>query len=280
LLKAGAATGLAATLAWLRFFARAAEPMIKVGEARKNDQGLLIHDLQSPFQEGTTQFGVLLPDKREANKRYPVVYVLPVEAGQGGQFGNGMSEVKKHNLHNKHQAIFVAPTFSAIPWYADHPENPRIRQESYFLEVVLPAVEKHYPVQTEISGRLLLGFSKSGWGAFSLLLRNPKLFGKAAAWDAPMLMEAPNKYEMDRIFATQKNFEQYQITKLLEGRAAELGKQKRLILLGYGNFRSHHQSLHALMTKLKIEHEYRDGPERTHDWHSGWVPEAVGLLFS
>lgn len=31
----------------------------------------------------------------------------------------------------------------------------------------------------------------------------------------------------------------------------------------------------------KGEHyiEYRNGPERKHDWHSGWVPEAVELLF-
>ena len=33
------------------------------------------------------------------------------------------------------------------------------------------------------------------------------------------------------------------------------------------------------MTKLKIEHDYRDGPARKHDWHSGWVAEAAELLF-
>jgi hypothetical protein len=27
-----------------------------------------------------------------------------------------------------------------------------------------------------------------------------------------------------------------------------------------------------------VSHEYRDGPARKHDWHSGWVAEAVGLL--
>ena len=36
--------------------------------------------------------------------------------------------------------------------------------------------------------------------------------------------------------------------------------------------------MHALLDELKIPHEYRDGPLRKHDWHSGWVSEAVELL--
>jgi hypothetical protein len=38
------------------------------------------------------------------------------------------------------------------------------------------------------------------------------------------------------------------------------------------------QKAHALMDKLKISHDYRDGPARKHEWGSGWVPEAVRLL--
>ena len=57
-----------------------------------------------------------------------------------------------------------------------------------------------------------------------------------------------------------------------------LADGKRLILLGHGGFSQPHQQMHALLDELKIPHEYRDGPERTHDWHSGWVSEAVELL--
>ena len=32
------------------------------------------------------------------------------------------------------------------------------------------------------------------------------------------------------------------------------------------------------MSELKIPHLYKDGPQRKHDWHSGWVSEAVELL--
>jgi hypothetical protein len=113
---------------------------------------------------------------------------------------------------------------------------------------------------------------------FSLLLRNPDVIGKAAAWDAPLMMTRPDRFGMGDIFGTQENFEKYKITKLLEAQAGKLQTEKRLILLGFGNFRDHHEKAHTLMTDLKIAHDYRDGPARKHDWHSGWVAEAVELL--
>ncbi len=252
--------------------------LVTVAEAKKDQHGILVHEVRSPYQAGNTEIRVLLPDRLEKGQHYPVVYVLPVEAGTANRYGDRLLEVQKHDLANHHRAIFVAPTFSHMPWYADHPTNYAIRQETYLLKVVLPLVEKTYPVQANADGRLLLGFSKSGWGAYSLLLRRPDLFGRATAWDAPLMMDLPNRYGMGDIFGSQANFEQHQITRLLERQADELRGRKRLILLGYGNFRDHHQKAHALMEKLKINHEYQDGPARKHEWGSGWLPEAVRLL--
>jgi S-formylglutathione hydrolase FrmB len=251
---------------------------VTISEAKADPSGVLVHEVRSPYQTRTTQIRVLMPGKAEKGKKYPVVYVLPVEAGTENRYGDGLKEVQKLDLHNTLNAVFVAPTFSHLPWYADHPTKPDIRQESYLLKVVVPFVDKTYPVKPETGGRLLLGFSKSGWGAWSLLLRNPDVFGKAAAWDAPLMLDAPGKYGSGDIFGTPDNFERYRVSKLLADKADALQKGTRLILLGYGNFRPEHEKAHALLDKLKIGHEYRDGPARKHDWHSGWVKEAVELL--
>ena len=253
---------------------------VTVSEAKQDANGFQVHEVRSPYQAGLTHIRVLLPGKMEPGKRYLVVYVLPVEAGDENRFGDGLLEIKNQNLHRKQAAIFVAPTFSHLPWYADHPTKEEIRQESYLLKVVTPFVEKTYPAMSEASGRLLLGFSKSGWGAFSLILRHPVLFGKAAAWDAPLMMARPDRYGMGEIFGTQSNFEKYAIAKLLEERAGTFQKEKRLFLLGYGNFKDHHEQVHDRMTTLKIAHEYRNEPARKHDWHSGWVAEAVEWLLA
>ena len=248
-----------------------------ISEAIKDRNGFLIHDVESEYQKNRTEIRVLLPDMIEKGIRFPVIYVLPVEAKNENRYGDGLLEIKKLDQHNKRKAIFVAPTFSHLPWYADHPTDSSIRQETYFLKVVVPFVEKTYPAIAEKQGRLLLGFSKSGCGAWSLLLRHPDIFGKAVAWDAPVLLDNFNRYGSGDIYGTPENFEKYRIVKLLE-RAADLGREKRLILLGMGNFREQHEKMHVLLEGKKIPHAYIDGPVRKHDWHSGWVAEGMKLL--
>jgi S-formylglutathione hydrolase FrmB len=250
----------------------------KISEAKTDANGFLVHTVESEYQDKPTSIRVLLPSRLEKDRRYPVVYVLPVEAGDGSRYGDGLLEVKKLGLHDKLGVIFVAPTFARLPWYADHPTNKGIRQETCLLGVVVPFVEVTYPAVAKPEGRLLLGFSKSGWGAFSLLLRHPDVFGKAAAWDAPLDMDRPGKYGSGEIFGDDATFQKYRVTTLLEQQAGKLGERARLALLGYGNFRPAHVAVHELMTQLKIPHEYQDGPERKHDWHSGWVAGAVEWL--
>ena len=256
-----------------------ADGQITISTANTDANGFRVHVVSSPFQSGKTSVRVLLPDERKTGQKKFVIYVLPVEAGTESRYGDGLTEVKKRELHNKFGIIFVAPTFYHLPWYADHPDKSEVRQEAYLLKVVVPLIEKTYPAQADADHRLLLGFSKSGWGAWSLLLRHPDVFGKAAAWDAPLMMDTAGKYGSGDIFGTQENFAKYRIETLLRGKSKELSQEKeRLILTGYSSFREEHVRVHDLMSELKIPHLYKDGPQRKHDWHSGWVSEAVELL--
>lgn len=270
--------GLADVAPVVRFFADALAADGVVAPGKKDADGVVTHEVKSPYQAGTTLIRVLTPDGMDAGKRYPVVYVLPVEAGTEAKYGDGLAEVRRLGLHNKHKALFVAPTFSHLPWYADHPTRPELRQESHLLAGVVPFVQRTYPVRPDATGRLLLGFSKSGWGVFSLLMRNPEVFGRAAAWDAPLMMDAPGRYGSGEVFATAENFRRYEVTRLVKERAMDL--RGRLVLTGYGSFRPEHQQFHSLLDGLNVPHVYRDGPARKHDWHSGWVAEATELLFS
>lgn len=256
----------------------ASDPAESVSVAIPDGSGILVHQVQSPYQAGTTEIRVLVPEKPEPKRPYHVLYVLPVEAGSGNAWGNAMLEVQKADLHGRHNLICVYPTFSHLPWYCDHPTDSGLRQETYLLKTVVPFVDRTYPTVADASGRLLVGFSKSGWGAFSLLLRHPKTFGRAAVWDAPLMVAKPNQYGMGPIFGHQQNFEKYRISSLLKESASLLNGETRFALLGFGNFREHHQSAHSLMEGLGISHVYRDGPKREHCWGSGWLGEAISIL--
>jgi len=257
----------------------------EISPAQNDPAGWMVHNVKSEYQSGTTHIRVLLPPDLKPEERLPVIYLLPVEAGSESKYGDSLSEVIRLGLQTQYRVLFVAPTFSHLPWYADHPTDPLIRQESYLLKVVLPFVEQNYHGQSSPQGRLLLGFSKSGWGAWSLLLRHPDTFGAAVAWDAPLLMNWPSKYGSQPIFETDENFQNYRIENLLRRQADKLKPHPRLILIGYGGdgtggFRQEHLDTHALLEQLAIPHHFSDGPERKHNWNSGWLPEAIPLLLN
>ena len=253
-----------------------------VGEGVRDERGIVTYAVTSPFQAGTTKIEVLLPEATDRSAPLRVLYLLPVEALNGHQWGDALQEIQEHELHTKHQLLCVYPTFSHLPWYADHPSDPEIRQERYLLEVVLPFVEQEYGDRLGIESghptRLLAGFSKSGWGAFSLILRHPDLFHRAAAWDAPLMQERPNMFGMGPIFGTVENFQRYRISTLLARPAEVFLKSPRLIHLGYDNFREHHHGVEQLMNASKVQHVYQDGPQRRHHWNSGWLADAIELL--
>lgn len=250
-----------------------------------DDHGFRTHSLPSPHQLRETTLRVLLPENFETTKPYQVLYVLPVhEAGVRGH-GDGLLEVKKHGYHNRHQLICVAPEFTSKPWYSDHDLKPQKHDESHLLKTVIPFVERNYPVQLGAEGRLLIGFSKSGWGALALLLRNPELFSRAAGWDIGIRVDTgpiEEKERTERIareWGTLKNFNANRISNLVKTRGKELGKETRLFYFSTEGKRAMGGvEIHRLLVEQGIPHRYVMEPYRKHSWDSGWIPEAVAFL--
>ena len=248
-------------------------------------EGFRVHEVSSPYQKGETSLRVLLPDQFDAGNQYRVLYVLPVVALADRRFGDGLRQVQELGFHNTHDLICVAPEFTAPPWFADHDLDPGIRDESHLLKVVLPFIEKTYPTIGEVRGRLLVGFSKSGWGAFSLLLRNPETFHKAAGWDTGIrvdmgpIEEADRAERIARFFGSRENFERHRLSTLVRQRGAELGPKQRLFYYNTGGVRAAGGvELHQLLVDLEIPHRYVFEPKRPHRWDSGWLPQAVEFL--
>jgi hypothetical protein len=255
------------------------------------DKSVWVYWVDSGHQQGPNAIEILLPDDFDTQRPYHVLYVLPVEPGIGGRYGDGLQEVRRTNAHNRFGLICVQPAFDTWPWYADHATDATRRHESYIMEAVVPLVEERYPTLGASEGRLLLGFSKSGWGACTLLLRHPDLFGYAVSWDAPLMLDdwVP-EWEMPAQFGTRENYQRYRPAALFETVAPHFRDRTRLALLGechfgaepYGAFRARHHTAwaHEEMTRLGIQHVFDDQLHGAHHWGSGWVSVAIEALMA
>lgn len=240
------------------------------------------YTVRSDRQMFETTIRVLKPSGLQGIENPRVLYLLPATPELSHRSGDGLDEVLRLGLHERHGLVAVAPTFSDWPWMTDLPDRQMFQQVLYFLEDVVGFVDGLYPGMP----RLLAGYSKGGSAALQLLLRYPHLFRAAAAFDSPIMKEQPDQWEMPYYWPNPEHFRDFAIPHLLRSRGSGLGPAPRMALLGYANFGKHAPAWsedhlgagHALMEELGIPHVYSNDTPRAHRWDSGWLPEAVAAL--
>lgn len=252
------------------------------GPAVVSEAGLQIHTVETEYQTGPNQIRVLLPDRYDPTRAHRVLYVLPVGTGKG----SALRLFRELDVHNRYNLVLVELTFSTTPWFGDHASDPNVRQESYLRDFVVPFIEQRYSTMKSPEGRLLVGFSKSGWGAVALILRNPDVFGYAASWDAPYMLPDFH-YGMDKVFGDLEHLKKYR-PDLLVPRAEESFRRKTRLVIGgedkWGKLiptpsgGSHTVEFHALLDAHHVRHVYRSDLNTPHTWGKAWIGPMVEEL--
>ena len=233
--------------------------------------------MQSEYQAGTTQIFVRAPAKPRGGPLL-ALYVLPVEPHDEKRWGDARAEIAKLDIADRYGNGFgVVCVFPTLSHCRGSPTIRAIRRsgrKTYFLKVVVPFIERTYPVGTDRSrARCSASASPAGArGRCCCAIR--RCSARPAAWDAPMTMDKP-RYGMAPIVGTQENFERYRVTTLLRERGKLLGSEPRLMLTGWDFYRDQTHGARKLMQEPKIPHVYRDGPQRKHHWNSGWMADLA-----
>ncbi len=268
-------------LAMIAATVQAGQPDVQIeGPSTDPARGVEVYQVTSPYLGSTQPVDVRPPDKFEPGKTYRTLYVLPVGGDRGGQFGDQMLAMRKVDAANKYDLVIVSMNFDSVPWYGAHATDPDKRHAQYIRQVVVPMIESRYPVSTDPNDRLLLGFSKSGWGAVSLMLRDLDFFGAACSWDAPLMMtEQDLKWGSARHFGTPEQAKPYVPLHLVKEHAGELrSSPPRLTIVGSNIFGKHTRQFHERLESLHIPHHYSNDLKVKHHWESGWVAEALALM--
>lgn len=261
----------------------------------------------SDYLGSAQNIDVLLPASwsPDTDRRWPVLFVLPEYAGPPTGVFDGMSYVDSDGFADHYDCIVVMPSYSTEPWYGDHGSDTAKQHRTYLMEVVLPFIEANYMGSTERQGRMLIGYSKSGVGAISLIAEFPDVFGFALSWDSPLMMQTSDwpyaNYSIDVALGTEAAWTamlpRYLIAAnpigssynriLLLGRDAGSGDAATGTIFGDdpgtpGRYlgAEHTAGFSALLTSLSVNHYIDNTVEYAHasGWSTAWLIEALVQL--
>src|SRR5580692_11777117 len=179
---------LAALLLASTGFALPAPPSLAAGRAECVSQ-------PSKILARAVPYCVLLPPSYDTEKtrRYPILYLLH-GLGDNEQFlihSGGMNLVQ--DLWEQHaigEFLIVTPA-AGTSFYINSHDGKR-RYEDFFLQELMPGVEKRYRAQATRGSRGIGGISMGGYGALHIAFRHPQLFSAVAALSAALVEKLPN----------------------------------------------------------------------------------------
>ena len=208
--------------------------------------------------------------------RYPVLYLLH---GLGGGAGDWVSQRARLSEHAaEHRIIIVVPE-GKDGWYTDSATVAADKFETYFVEELMPDVQRRFRTVEAREGRAVAGLSMGGYGALKFGLKHPEKFALAASMSGALA--APSwkpedplpefvKPSVVRVFGpgdseTRKANDIFRLAReMTAGRVASLP----FLYLDCGTedflIRSN-QEMGALLLDKKIPHEYRQLPGG-HSW--------------
>ena len=232
--------------------------------------------------DGPQTLRVLQPTHPAAGVAHNFLYVLPVEAGLGTTYGDGLETLAALDAEDQYNLTIIEPTFAIDPWYANNPNDANLQYETFMTNDLVPWVDANLST-TGTEQNWLIGFSKSGYGAQDLLLKHPGVFQLAASWDFPADMSSYGGYGSDPAanYGTNANFEaNYELTAaFVDAYKAPFLTNNRIWIGGYNLYQTDIADYDALLTSEGIAHT--DGPSQlmAHSWDSGWMQEALAALY-
>jgi hypothetical protein len=225
---------------------------------------------------------VLTPTHPSTDYLHSFLVDLPVEPGLAqSRWGSGLDELAKLDVENKYNTTIIEPIFPLYPWYADNPNDQTINYETFVASVLAPWANGNLST-TRTEKDLLIGFSKSGYGALDLLLKHPDTFDAAAAFDFPANMTTYDDYGASADYGAQVNFQSnYQLTgAFIDNLKAPFARQTRILISEGPVFESQVADFDALLIARGVAHTLLAQRNYPHSWSSGWLPDAVAGLFA
>jgi enterochelin esterase-like enzyme len=159
-------------------------------------------EIESAWLGKAMRLSVLLPDGYSEEQRHPVLYFVPYAGGGPGAITRMFQTDGEYSrlLGSAPPPLVIVgvPHDGSFLFDTEPPHQEleladgiTLRQgyyETFFIDEVIPYVEKAYSVADEPSGRFIGGYSMGGHAALRIALTHPGLFSRVGA-HSPTLFE-------------------------------------------------------------------------------------------
>lgn len=151
--------------------------------------------LKDPHQR---QLAIYLPPRYEVNRSYPVIFLLPGFASKNITLLNRepFSEAIDEKMDKLIAAGTIQPMIIIIPDCFTYYGGSQYRNseafgnyESYLIQEIVPYVKSKFKLSLSPTQWAIMGKSSGGYGALSLGLRYPEIFGIVACHSGDMGFE-------------------------------------------------------------------------------------------
>jgi pimeloyl-ACP methyl ester carboxylesterase len=122
---------------------------------------------------------------------------------------------------------------------------------------------------------VLVGFSKSGLGAWNIAREHPELVGAVIIFDAPVFRDVLPPWETDAFYADDKAWREDLPLRQMAGPARLFPAGLPLILVSGATFHDEMAELSRALCRIGIEHTFHSSPNYPHHWNSGWIEAAL-----
>jgi S-formylglutathione hydrolase FrmB len=256
--------------------AQTAKPDEKKSKAKPRYETI---QFESRLVGATLPYNVILPaDYKHGSsksKRYPVLYLLH---GLGGSAADWVStRARLADYVAQYPFIIVVPE-GKDGWYTDG-LAPSEKFESYFVEELIPDVDRRFRTIASREGRAVAGLSMGGYGSMKFALKHPELFAFAASMSGALAAASwtPDQHIPEfvrpsilRVYGdggsdVRRDNDIYRLAREL---TPERAKALPYLYLDCGTedfLISNSRDFSALLIEKKIAHEFRELPG-THSW--------------
>jgi S-formylglutathione hydrolase FrmB len=246
--------------------------------------GVATYNMTSPIVSGgaTEPLRVLNPTHPAAGVAHNFLIALPVELGEGSQFGDAISTLESLNAQNEYNLTIIEPSFAIDPWYADSATDPTELMDKFMTDQLVPWIKANLET-TGTEQVWLIGFSKSGVGAQDLILRHPSVYTLAASWDFPVSASYDEFGASEETgYGTNANFvANYELSQaFVDTYAAPFTAHKRIWLGGYSLYEPDVYNVYGpQLTNAGVHYDIGAPSQLEHNWGSGWVAGALAALY-